>query len=486
MRLTRRHLLALAAATAATSASANAPLTSPRPIARNITKDSAARLIAQAGLSGQVGFVLADMSDGAIIEDINADLPLPPASVTKAVTAQYALTHLGGAHRFATRVLAQGPVIDGVLEGNLILAGGGDPNLLTDDMAALVDRLHATGLREVRGAFQVWDDALVNLDEIDPGQLDHAGYNPTITGLNLNFNRVHFEWKRQNGRYTTTMDARSELHRPIVTTSRIQIVERDSPLFTYRQNGDVDDWTVAKGALNNAGSRWLPVRNPALYAGQVFASFARSRGLALSAPTPVSTRPNGQEIARFDSAPLRELMRSMLKYSTNITAEAAGLAATHAATGQQRGLRTSALGMSRWSKDFADLDAYFVDHSGLGDESRMTAGQMVRFLRVSGVADELRPLLRPIAMLDGNRRPIPAFNGLVQAKTGTLNFVSCLAGYLRTGSGRDLAFAFFGADLAARERGKRSGNDVPAGSVNWNRKAKDVQQKILQTLIRWG
>jgi len=61
---------------------------------------------------------------------------------------------------------------------------------------------------------------LPNLDEIDESQLDHLGYNPAISGLNLNFNRVHFEWKRAGGGYSIAMDARSELYKPAVTVAR--------------------------------------------------------------------------------------------------------------------------------------------------------------------------------------------------------------------------------------------------------------------------
>ena len=62
-------------------------------------------------------------------------------------------------------------------------------------------------------------------------------------------------------------------------------------------------------------------------------------------------------------------------------------------------------------------------------------------------------------------------------------FVSCLAGYIRTASGRDLAFAIFAADLEARERGKRTGEEQPAGSITFNTKAKRLQQLLLQ---RWA
>ena len=200
-------------------------------------------------------------------------------------------------------------------------------------------------------------------------------------------------------------------------------------------------------------------------------------------PERAETAPEGTTIASLQSDNLREVMRDMLRFSTNLTAEAAGLAATTARTGPGKGLRTSALSMSRWAAERGDIAPQFVDHSGLGDESRISAADMVSLLGADGVQDTLQPILKPIAMLDAERKRIPDFPGRVMAKTGTLNFVSTLAGYVTTKSGEELRFAIFAADLDARERGKRSQDEQPAGAADFNRRAKRLQQQILQ---RWA
>lgn len=480
MRLSRRAMLAGAASSLATGVMAEAPLISMRPVARVTAADAVARLVERSGLSGQVAFVATDMATGEVVEAILPDIAQPPASVTKAFTALYALETLGAEHQFETRIIAAGSIEDGILNGNLILVGGGDPNLTTDHLADLAQALKESGLREVKGDFLVWDNALTNLDEIDAGQDNYLGYNPTVTGLNLNFNRVHFEWKRSGEAFTTTMDARSENYRPAVTTARMRIVDRSSPVFTYRNVGDVDEWTVARRALNNGGSRWLPVRHPALYAGEVFATFARSHGIVLKPAKEVAVLPQGAVLASYRGVPLQELMRGMLRFSTNLTAEAAGLSATARLTGQNRGLQTSALGMTRWVEARAGgVAPQFVDHSGLGDASRVTAGDMVRFLRADGVMSMLQPIMKDIPLVGDDRKIIENDAVSIRAKTGTLNFVSSLAGYMRTTRGRDLAFAFFAADLDAREQGKRLGSESPPGAQSWNTRAKRLQQQIL-------
>ena len=107
-------------------------------------------LIREARLDGQVSYALVDVGSGRRLESRGAAVGLPPASVTKVVTALYALDTLGPGYRFQTRLLASGPVRDGVLEGDLILAGGGDPTLDTDALADVAARLKGTGLRAVR------------------------------------------------------------------------------------------------------------------------------------------------------------------------------------------------------------------------------------------------------------------------------------------------------------------------------------------------
>ncbi|MCP6237338.1 D-alanyl-D-alanine carboxypeptidase, partial [Klebsiella pneumoniae] len=78
-----------------------------------------------------------DVDDGTLVWAHDPQRLLPPASVAKALTALYALETLGEDHRFETRLLATAPVVAGRIDGDLILAGGGDPELSTDRLAEL-------------------------------------------------------------------------------------------------------------------------------------------------------------------------------------------------------------------------------------------------------------------------------------------------------------------------------------------------------------
>ena len=492
--VSRRAFLGGAMSAVASVALADAPLRSLRPVARDnaaidpasrvspLARTTTAEMIAEANLGGTVGFVVADMRTGTVLENTDGAVSLPPASVAKAVTALYALDRLGPAHQFQTRIIANGVISDGILNGNLILAGGGDPILSTDHLADMAAQLKETGLREVRGKFQVWGGALPYINEIEPGQLDYLSYNPALSGLNLNFNRVHFEWTRSGGDYRVTMEARSERYRPGVGMARMRVVGGSGPVFAYADGGGYDDWSVARSALADGGARWLPVRKPALYAGDVFATLARAQEIALAAPEVIDDLPDGDVLVTYGSDALRDVLHDMLEYSTNLTAEVAGLAATQA---DGNGVAThagSARAMGRWLAEKHGARADFADHSGLSDASRISALEMVQVL-VSRASGPLRPILKDIAMVDEERNVLPDHPATVVAKTGTLNFVSCLAGYVRTAGGTDLAFAIFAADLDRRAAAKARGDEVPEGAIGWNRRAKRLQQRLLQ---RWG
>ncbi|MEM1267826.1 MAG: D-alanyl-D-alanine carboxypeptidase, partial [Pseudomonadota bacterium] len=229
-----------------------------------------ARVALDPRLANLTGFALRDLSTGRILEEHQPRLSLPPASVTKAVTALYAIDALGLGYRFPTDVAVTGRITGGTLEGDLYLIGGGDPTLDSDRLAHLARAVAAAGIRQVRGRTYAVGTTLPYFRNIDPGQPEHVGYNPAISGLNLNFNRVHFRWTRRGTGYDTELVAAGQKHMPAVAGIDIALANRKAPVFQFRDADGRDSWSVAAGALGARGARWLPVRQPTLYAAEVF------------------------------------------------------------------------------------------------------------------------------------------------------------------------------------------------------------------------
>ena len=440
---------------------------------------ASARLLNPA-LANITGFALFDVESGEVLDSYQPDLALPPASVSKAITAIYARHVLGPDYRFVTRLFATGPVVDGIVQGDLYLVGGGDPALDTDELADLAKAAVLAGISGVKGQFVVDGSALPNIDRVDPTQPEYLGYNPSINGLNLNFNRVYFEWKQNAAGYDLTLDARGVFNKPLVRWVDIQSESRGAPVFKYTNMNGHDRWSVARSALGKEGGRWLPVRQPADYAGEVFQTLAAGVGLQLPAHQRGEVPVDAQEVARFESKHMDEVLRWMLKYSNNLTAECIGLTCAQKLGDNLLSLQSSAATMGRWVQ--ANLGVSGVDfknHSGLTDHSRVSAVQMAGMLAsVKGQAG-LSGILKRFNLLDRNGNSMVVDDVSVVAKTGTLNFTRGLAGYLEKG-GRKYAFAILSADLAARANIPLSERERPRGAKTWRGKAKRQEQALLR------
>jgi D-alanyl-D-alanine carboxypeptidase/D-alanyl-D-alanine-endopeptidase (penicillin-binding protein 4) len=147
-------------------------------------------------------------------------------------------------------------------------------------------------------------------------------------------------------------------------------------------------------------------------------------------------------------------------------------------------LVSSARQMSEWARvKYGLTNSLLVDHSGLGETSRMSAADLVMALSAAHGAAQLKPLLKQIHIKDSKGRPLYDHPVTVMGKTGTLNFVSGLGGFVTTADGRELVFAIFSADLEKRAGIARSQRDRPRGAKSWNARAKRLQ---LQLIERWA
>lgn len=489
-KFTRRGILGWLLAGVASPLWAEGPANILRPRRRpNVQPDRATdkgalALVDAARLSpGVVAYAVADAASGKLLESANADQPLPPASVCKAITALYALDRLGPDHRFVTRVLRTGPITEGRLDGDLILAGGGDPTFDTDKMGDLVASLAARGLRHVTGRFLAYAGALPEQDRITADQPDHVGYNPAISGLMLNFNRVNFEWKRANDGWSLAMDARGERFVPPVKMAKVRLATRDLPIFAYEPGPAAEDhWSVAESALGDDGSRWLPVRHPAAYVAEVFQTLCAAQGILLPPAQIIPALPSLTDtIVQHSSAPLPDVLRAMLKFSTNLTAEAVGLTASGAPD-----LTTSAAAMTAWAQSTFGITGVLGDHSGLGPLSRISTAEMMTVMlraRRTATGPMLHGLLRDMGLTGPDGKELKHSTIRSHAKSGTLNFVSCLSGYISHPTGRELAFAIFTADLPRRDALTMDQREDPKGGAGWTKRARRLQGQLI---TRWA
>jgi len=190
-------------------------------------------------------------------------------------------------------------------------------------------------------------------------------------------------------------------------------------------------------------------------------------------------------VAEITSAPMRVLVQLMLKYSNNMLAETLGLTVAKSTGQPVTSLRQSAGHMTRWAKQTLGMkNARFDDHSGLNDTSRVSPTDMVRAL-IHGRTKfpDYAALLKPIKPRTAAGDLGKSGQANILAKTGTLNFVTALAGYLRDKNGANYAFAIFQQDMAARNAANTAQQETPSGSRRWRARAVNIQSGLL---YRWA
>jgi D-alanyl-D-alanine carboxypeptidase/D-alanyl-D-alanine-endopeptidase (penicillin-binding protein 4) len=444
--------------------------------------------------SGVAGWLVMDLDTGEVVDQYHADTAFAPASVAKLPTTLYALDRLGPEHRFETRVAIAGQIRNQTLDGDLILIGGGDPELDTDDLLPLVTQLTERGLRHVTGHFLVDGSLGPQIEAIDATQPVDAAYNPALSGMSLNFNRVRLKWDARGAAREMRVSAKANRLDPEVAGVRVALASvPGAPMFSHALEGRAEIWRMNEVGFRGKGARWLPVRQPELYTGEVFQALAETYGITLD-PAHKGAAPEGAEvIARYKSRALRPMLKSMLRYSTNLTAEMVGLAASRAGGATPNSLATSAEAMNAWAAGvagFAPGDPGFrlTNHSGLSANSRVSPRRMVEFMAAMATRQPTKNARHPRLpggitdlLKDYNvaAKSIPMdYRHLdIVAKTGTMDYVRGLAGYIATPSGRRLVFAIFSNDLDRRQPG------VQRINRRWMARARVFERSLIRNWV---
>lgn len=121
-------------------------------------------------------------------------IPIPAASLTKIATSLVSLTTLGADHKFQTLVSATGPIKNGVLEGNLVITGGGDPLFVIQEAVTLGNMLNQMGIKQVKGNLIITGNFAMNFQR-----------NPTLAGQFLKQTLNSATWSRDIKLYYSTM-----------------------------------------------------------------------------------------------------------------------------------------------------------------------------------------------------------------------------------------------------------------------------------------
>ncbi|MFY9327851.1 MAG: D-alanyl-D-alanine carboxypeptidase/D-alanyl-D-alanine-endopeptidase [Georgfuchsia sp.] len=438
-----QQIVRICIALACLCASAQAAL--PTPVARELKT---------AGIpQSAVGIVVQQVGKRAALINLNSRQAMNPASVIKLVTTKAALDMLGPAHTWTTRVYAQGAIADGVLQGNLVIQGGGDPKLTQEQFWLLLRQLRTRGLREIKG------DLLLDRSAFAPITQDTSfddkplrPYNVTPDALLLNFKAMRL-----------TLIPRGE-HVALIAEPPLTDLNIVNQIQTMP--GECGEWKDGLRAeqtehdgrhqLTLSGSYpaacgeqdWnLGVLSHRDYAGAVFRDLWRELGGTFAGNVrDGTTPPNAEPLTSIESPPLAELVRDINKYSNNVMARELflSLAKDNPATPQG-----AADAVKQWlaSKNIVAPELVLDNGAGLSREARISAVTIARLLQAAATSPLMPEFVAslPLTAIDGTmkkRLKGDDVAGHAHIKTGTLDGIKTMAGYVQDARGRAMIVVF--------------------------------------------
>ncbi len=426
-----------------------------------------------------VSFVILDPDSGHTVLAQNPDTPRAPASTIKVVTTYAALDLLGPAYIWHTRASIRGVLKDGVLDGDLILQGGGDPYMTLERWWSFAHALRVKGLRTIRGDIVI-DDTAFSLSPEDPGEFDgrpNRAYNVVPDALMVNFQSVEFR---------VIPDAGARRVAVIASPAPANLTIENHVRFAAGRCGGaaarVDfkvasarwDRVVFGGALSPHCAERSFTRvllQPATYAYGTFVELWHELDGEVSGKLRVEAAPpDAQTLLSFDSLSLAEVVRLTNKFSSNLMARHLLLTMGEEHSGNPATVEKGVAAIADWSRERGlDLQGVDMDNgSGLSRSTHISVLQMAQVLRTayrSPYAPEFLASL-PLAGVDGTLRSrmklTPA--GAVRLKTGHIDGVSGVAGYVTASSGKTYVLV----SLVNHSRADYgAGEPVHAALVNW-------------------
>ena len=375
-----------------------------------------------------------------------SDVPMNPASVMKLVTTFAALDLLGPDYRWRTEVFLDGRLVDGTLDGNLVIKGRGDPKITIEQWQALMGELRARGLERIRGDL-VLDRTAFRLPAHDPAAFDGESLRPYNVGpdaLLVNFKSVRFAFA------PNASDDGVDL---VVEPPLPQLARGQVPALV---EGPCADWRrqLAASFINQprAAAATFPGRyarscglrewNVALldhanYVHGMFSAYFAQVGGQFSGAVHDGLAPLREPFAVLESPPLYDVVRDVNKLSNNVMARQVFLTLATAAHALPASPDKAVDAIERWlaRRRIAMPGLVIENGSGLSRVERVTANGLANLLaaaNASEVRDEYASSLA-VAATDGTleRRMLDAHTaGRALLKTGSLEGVRALAGYV--------------------------------------------------------
>jgi D-alanyl-D-alanine carboxypeptidase/D-alanyl-D-alanine-endopeptidase (penicillin-binding protein 4) len=429
----------------------------------------------------EIGVAVAklDGSRGQVVYAYKADVPHTPASNLKIVTTSAALSRLGADFKFHTRLIQRGSDLTIVGDGDPTL---GDPDLSPDGHASptavlqrWVDVIKQRGIRQVNNILvddAVFDDVFYNSHW--PANQYPRKYAAEVAGLSLNANCIDVTVRPGAGRASYALDPQTQY----VDVKNSCTTGRSSAVWLTREDGN--NQLILRGTTARPETYSVTIHDPPLYVGHAFADLLRANGIAVAGQVRRDRAVSSSDstVLAVYETPISAVVDRANKDSMNLYAESLCKRLGYAATGQSGSWSNGTAAVGQFLTHDAGVspnEFHLDDGCGLSHQDRISANAILHVLMYdfySRNRDEFMSSLA-VAGKDGtleHRFRRSSLDGRVFAKTGFVNGVSCLSGFVKTRSGQWYAFSIMF-------------NNIPMYS---NSIYKPIQERIVEAIDRNG
>lgn len=402
----------------------------------------------------QVGLVVYELNkDGQpMVYSHNEGQDFIPASVTKIATGTTVLARLGPSFKFQTTLWSSGKVIDGVLKGDLILLGGGDPGFVSESMWFLVNEFVRTGIRKIEGDIVVDDSQFdfIRMDASrDPERVDRA-YDAPVGAMSFNWNSINI-FVRPTGIGTPPAVILDPIDNGFKVDNRAKTKTNGGNHLEISRVGNRILVAGTIGLDQPEVTAFKNIDDPVEWSGHNLQFFLKQRGITVTGSVVSGRKPESAKfLAKAESKPVSFHVADMLKFSNNYVAEmlTKNLAAQNGTTPATLEQGMKLIRSSLQEIGIKESRFTLLNPSGLSRKNRIKPVDLAKILLYAQknfpwFAEFLSAL--PLSGLDGTlkkRMKDGSAQGWVRAKTGNLAGVAALAGYAGRKDGTVRAFAF--------------------------------------------
>ena len=408
--------------------------------------------------TGFQGILIQSLKNHTTLYERNADKVFLPASNNKLLTSGAALSLMGPAFVYTTKVVAGSPPDrHGVLHADLSLVGSGDPILSTADLTELARALKTAGVKRIEGAVTA-NDSLFDQQRLGDGWTwddEPFYYSAQVSALNLNENLVSIRVfpGEKEGDPVRVVVTPTEKYMTIQNLAKTAAAKTKATISVDRlrgQNTLVISGALASDTTDEAAPKVpVTVENPTQFALTVFREALTQEGIHFgkkSLPVPSTT----VTLAEHRSVPLSQILKLLNKPSDNLIAEC--LLKTVGAFKKGRGTAGSSGTGAQSAREFFTSIGMDVAHLNQADGSGLSRFnfvsprafvQLLTYLHDQPTFPALYDSL-PIAGVDGslrNRLKNTLAENNCHAKTGYISRASSLSGYITTKDGDMLVFS---------------------------------------------